>query len=212
MKQAHSRLRIPSLTVLQLMKLVVLGAVPSACLSFGAQLAKEGVSKDSPWLIFVMEGLLIPLVLAMVAFPMLRKGQLKDWLIRVLVATSVSVATGSLILATVEEIRYRLIVRRQPFDYAGLGVATVVIVLFSLTLSYLSRGIIPARCPGCRRMTLLPDANFRVRSEARQGRSYQCLGCRGQFRNPRGFWEAIPTGPGEVVGGRIDGQREEGTT
>jgi hypothetical protein len=195
MKQARDRLRVPSPTVLQMMKLVVLGSVASACLAFGARLSEEGVSKGSPWFIHVMEGLFLPLALALVAFPLLRKGQLKDWFILVLVAISVSVTLGVVILASVEYIRDRLIVRRQTPDYIPSGTVLVVIVLFSLTLYYLSRGIVPGRCPNCRRLMLLPDAKFRVRPDATQGRSYQCLGCRGQFRKPRGFWEAIPTDP-----------------
>jgi hypothetical protein len=195
MKPARVRLRVPAPTVLQMMKLVVLGAVASSCLAFGVQLSKE-TSLDT-WLLIAMEALLMPLATALVAFPLLRKGQLKDWLILALVATSVSVVLGIAVEAMVEVVRDRVFVRRQPLDYEFFRERSIAIVIMlgmpGLALVYLLKRIVPGRCPDCRRLSLLPEAKFRVRSSARQGRSYQCLGCRGQFRNHRGYWEAIPT-------------------
>jgi cytochrome c biogenesis factor len=195
MKQAR-RLRVPSLTILQMMKLVVMGSVASACLAFFARLSEEGVGHGSPWFIPLMGGLFIPLALALVAFPLLRKGQLKDWFILVLVAIPLSVILGVGFLEIVRVIRERSMGRQQPpLDYFELGMTSVIFILLGLALFYVFRRIVPARCPDCRRLTLLPDAKFRVQPDASRGRTYQCFRCQGQFRKLQGRWEAIPTDP-----------------
>ncbi len=179
-----------------MMKLVVLGAVASSCLAFGVRLSEEGVGRGSPWFIIVMEGLLAPLALAIIAFPLLRRGQLKDWLILALVATSVLVALGFTVFVMVMVVGEQISGRGPRLDFTSLVIGSFFIAAFGLILLYLLRGIVPARCPDCRRLMLLPDAKFRVRPEVTRGRSYQCLGCRGRFQKPLGRWEPIPTEPG----------------
>ncbi len=67
------------LTLRQTMKLVVLAAVASACLAVGVE---HGAMFPQAWFGVVMtEAVVIPLVLAVVAFPLVRQGPLKDWLI-----------------------------------------------------------------------------------------------------------------------------------
>ncbi len=196
MKQARNRLRVPSPTVLQMMKLVVLASVASACLAFGARLSAEGVGRGTPWLIPVMEGLFMPLALALVAIPLLRKGQFKDWFIHVLVAIPLSITLWVAILTTVYQIRERSIRRPQPpTDYFVVGEVSLIFALLGLGLYYLSRRIVPARCPDCRSLSLLPDANFRVRSVASRSRTHRCFRCLVQFRELQGCWEAIPPDP-----------------
>jgi hypothetical protein len=193
MTQARGRFRLPTPTVIQMMKLVVLGAVVSSCLAFGLQLARE--LHLETWQIVVVEALIAPLATAITAFPLLRKGQLKDWLILACVSTSLIVTLGFVFVAMAEDVRRRTFVQRQPLDDGFLLVGSIVVLLLCIGLIYLLNGLVPRRCPDCRRWTLLPQAKFIVRSEARQGRSYQCLGCRGLFHNRGGFWDAIPTDP-----------------
>jgi hypothetical protein len=186
MKQARDRLRVPSPTVLQMMKLVVLGGVASACLAFGARLSDEGVGRGTPALIPIMEALGLPLALALVAFPLLRKGQFKDWFILVMVAISLSVTLGLGILGAVVAIRVRSSMRPPPpLDYSVVGGVSVTLAGLGLGLYYISRRIVPVRCPDCRRFGLLPE----------RGRFYRCFRCENAFRELRGLWEAIPGDP-----------------
>ncbi len=186
MNQARDRPRMRPLTLLQMMKLVGFGGVVSAFLAFGSRLSDEGVGRSTPGLIPIMEALGLPLALALVAFPLLRKGQFKDWFILVMVAISLSVALGVGILAILEMIRQRSIMRPQPpLDYSVVGGVSVTLAGLGLALYYISRRIVPTRCPDCRRFGLLPE----------RGRFYRCFRCEKAFRELRGLWEAIPGDP-----------------
>jgi hypothetical protein len=74
------------------MKLVIFAAAASMCLAPMVRLADAGVVEWS-WVI-LGEAVGIPVVLAIVAFPLVRRGRSKDWLIRMLLLTSVSIALG----------------------------------------------------------------------------------------------------------------------
>ena len=71
------------------MKLVVFAAVASLCLVPMVRWAEIG-AVSWPFAI-LMEAVAIPMVLAVVAFPMVKRGPLKDRLIRALLLTSVGV-------------------------------------------------------------------------------------------------------------------------
>ena len=71
-EEIRCRPRRPTLTLLQMMKLVVFAAVASLCVAPMFRLAEAGVV---PWPYVLMgEGVGIPVVLAIVAFPLLRAG------------------------------------------------------------------------------------------------------------------------------------------
>ncbi len=88
--------RLPRLrlTLRQMMKLVIFAAIASASVS--DCLAQAGLVSLLPsWsTVYLWGDVVVPLVSALVAFPLVRKGPLKDWLIRSLLMTSVAVALG----------------------------------------------------------------------------------------------------------------------
>jgi hypothetical protein len=75
-----------------MMKLVIFAAAASICLAPMVRLAEAGVV-EWQWVI-LGEAVGIPVVLAIVAFPLVRRGPFKDWLIRTMLLTSVSIAMG----------------------------------------------------------------------------------------------------------------------
>lgn len=81
-----------SMTLRQMMKLVIFAAAASICLAPMVRLAEAGVV-EWQWVI-LGEAVGIPVVLAIVAFPLVRRGPFKDWLIRTMLLTSVSIAMG----------------------------------------------------------------------------------------------------------------------
>jgi hypothetical protein len=81
-----------SLSLRQMMKLVIFAAAESMCLAPMVRLAEAGIV-DWSWVI-LGEAVAIPVVLALVAFPLVRRGPYKDWLIRTLLLISVSIALG----------------------------------------------------------------------------------------------------------------------
>jgi hypothetical protein len=110
------------------MKLVIFAATASMCLAPMVRLAEDGVV-DWAWVI-LGEAVAIPVVLALVAFPLVRRGPRKDWLIRMLLFTSVSIALGFAVFsliwggmiwsgtgATRSTLCFVLIVLFPPFAY-----------------------------------------------------------------------------------------------
>src|ERR1035441_2929942 len=81
------------LTLRQMMKLVIVAAVASASVAPFVRFKEIGATPT--WTaVYSWAAFVVPLVSALVAFPLVRKGPLKDWLIRVLLMTSVAVALG----------------------------------------------------------------------------------------------------------------------
>jgi hypothetical protein len=124
------------LTLLQMMKLVIFAAAASMCLAPLVRLAEIGAVSWS-WML-VGEAVGIPMVLALVAFPLVRRGPFKDWLIRALLLTSVSVVLGSSV--------YSLFWGRSIWA-TGLPRVTFYfpIVLLSLPFVALLRKVVPAQ-------------------------------------------------------------------
>lgn len=79
----------PGLTLRRMMKLVVFAAAGSVCLAPMVRLAGEG-AVGWPFAL-LLEGMAVPLVLGLVAFPLIRPGPGKDRAIRGLLLTSVGV-------------------------------------------------------------------------------------------------------------------------
>jgi hypothetical protein len=174
----------PRLTLRQMMKLVAFGAVASACLAPALRLVEGGVGH---WTFFLlMEAVVIPLALALVAFPLVRKGLLKDWLIRALLMCSVGVALGWAVAMLVWVVNFT-VSRGVPVDYPFLSGIVVVIFVLGLAFTLLLRRAMPGHCPECKRLTLLPDALV-ISNE----RAYRCLCCEGRFWKFSGSWKAVP--------------------
>jgi hypothetical protein len=172
-----------------MMKLVVFGAIASACSAPGVRLAAVGVGSWSFFLL--LDAVVIPLVLALVAFPLVRKGLLKNWLIRALLMVSVGVALGWAVAMLVWVVNFHAS-RRIPVDYLFLSSIVIVITLLGLALSLLLRRVVPGTCPECKRLTLLPDSPAGVRPSISKEWIYQCLSCEGRFWKIQGRWNAAP--------------------
>ena len=86
-----------ALTLHQMMKLVIFGAVASMCFAPMWRLTVAGAVSWPRMLLG--EAVAIPMVLAIAAIPMIRNGPHKDWLIRSLLLTSVWIALASVIYA-----------------------------------------------------------------------------------------------------------------
>jgi len=82
------------LTLLSVMKVVVGCAMALAYVLPFARLAEAGVATWSAMLAVSAIG--IPLVFALVAFVLARRGPSRDWLIRISIMTSVGVVSGVL--------------------------------------------------------------------------------------------------------------------
>jgi hypothetical protein len=193
MSSARTRPFRLKLTVRQMMKLVAFSAIVLFCVVEGRRLEEE-----LGWVfVLVMEGVAIPLVLAIVALPLVRKGPLKDWLIRILLLIPVSFT-----LVMVPGI-FLVSASRWASDDPGMLVIGGCIILGCIivlgwTLLQFLRRAVPGRCPECRLPTLLPSVPI-TRRFTREG-VYQCVSCQGRFRKLSGAWKVtspeLDSGPG----------------
>jgi hypothetical protein len=112
-----------SLTLRQMMKLVIFAAAASMCLAPMVSLAEAG-AVEWEWVI-LGEAVGIPVVLALVALPLVRRGPNKDWLILMLLLTSVSIALGFAV--------FSLIWGGMIWSGTGATRATLYVVMIVLT-------------------------------------------------------------------------------
>ena len=176
------RLRL-TLTVGQMMKLVVFGAAASLCLLPMKPLVEEGVVTWET--VVVWEAVAIPLSQAVAAFLLVKPGRFRDGLILGLVVLSLVTALG------------------VPLYYvtwgrAGGGVITpgfllVVLALLLIPLLLVVSYVLPRPCPRCSRWHLLPEGTFRPGPRWRLRRAFRCGACEGRFWKHGGAWSAIPT-------------------
>ncbi len=191
------------LTVRQMMKLVAFSAIVSFCLvqgiRFEQELAAPSGSKRpvASWVfVLAVEGVAIPLVLAIVALPLVRKGPLKDWVIRILLLVPVSATLLVLLVVFVVS----AIARRGPLarDDPGMLVLGGSIIVFGWAFAHFLRRAVPGRCPECRLPTLL--STLAITRRLTKERVYQCLTCEGRFRKLDGAWTPasleLDPGPG----------------
>ena len=188
MEQVQPHSFQPRLSLFQMMKLVVFGAIASTCIAPAYRLAEIGVGTWSTWLI--LEGVSVPLVLALAAFPLVRKGPFKDWLIRVSLIVSVAVALGFAVYLLIF-FSWGWASRRMPPEFTFLAIDAGVIIVLGFALALLARSIIPLSCPDCSRRTLILDAKAAASQVDSPGKSYLCLCCQEHFYNPNGSWRVV---------------------
>jgi uncharacterized membrane protein YqjE len=195
MKMNGGRARLPRLrlTLRQMMKLVIFAAIASASVAPIARLKKLGVTPN--WSAVCGWGaVVVPLVSALVAFPLVRKGPLKDWLIRALLMTSVTVTLGFAIylLASI----YNLSVSRGvPLDYRFLTATAGVVFVLGGALIFLLWRVIPGWCPDCKSPMLIPDVSIRSLPGSAPAQAYRCLTCDGRYQKLDGTWRLLPPDP-----------------
>ncbi|MGP0068257.1 MAG: hypothetical protein ACLQGP_32260 [Isosphaeraceae bacterium] len=130
-----------ALSLRQMMKLVVFGAVASMCLAPMWRLAEAGIAT---WpRVILGEAVAIPMVLAVAAFPLVRKGPNKDRLIRALLATSLSIG----LLETIYALNWAAAGPPSLNVWAGSGATPgffrAVIVVLGIPFVMLSRQVLP---------------------------------------------------------------------
>jgi hypothetical protein len=177
-------------TVRQMMKLVVFAAVASLCLVPVVRWAEIG-AVSWPFAV-LMEAVAIPMVLAIVAFPMVRSGPLKDWLIRALLMTSV----GVILAAAIYSLCWGAVGPQSLNLWAGstgmtVGFLREVIVVLAFPFILLWQQLVPRLCPACKRWRLLPDGIIRIPTRTAPERAYRCLACDGRFWKKDGSWSAV---------------------
>jgi hypothetical protein len=184
MRRGRARLPQLRLSLGQMMKLVIFAAAACASVAPMAQLYDVGVIHDVGAVV-IWSAVAAPLACAVAAFPLVRGGPFKDWLIRALLANSVAVALGFAIhLLTWSAILWFR--GGSLYGFSFLQTAAVVTVL-SFALVVLLRRVIPGWCPACRSPTLIPD--LPVRDGPRN--AFRCLVCDGQFQKRDGAWKVV---------------------
>ncbi len=181
-----------TLSMRQMMKLVIFASAASACVTPFARLVDMGVARWSS--VLVWSAVAVPLVLALVAFPLVRRGPLKDWLIRTFLLISVGDALGFAIFLVVW-VLYESVRRRASFDYAFLASATGGILLLGFAFILLVRKVVLRRCPDCRWPGLILVATIPSRTREDRTRRYRCLSCQGQFEKHLDSWEPVLSEP-----------------
>jgi hypothetical protein len=184
------------ITLFQMLKLVMFAAVASACLAPAARLVDAGVGSWPGFL--VMEAVIIPMVLAVVAFPLVRPGPLKEWWIRVLLMISLAVALGMAVYFLVWASWHMR--RRGTLDELSfVALDLLVIVILVLGLGVLLSQAVPGKCPACRRRALLPAARGRIQAGDRGERVYECLRCGRRAFRLHGAWTSEAQAPAARV-------------
>jgi hypothetical protein len=170
-----------TLTIGQMMKLVVFGAAASVCLLPMKPLVEEGVAS---WpAILLWEAIAIPLAQAVVAFALVKPGRFRDGLILTLVGISMAFALGAAI---------------SLLAWGGMrggftpGFLFWVILLLGIPLTWVLLYILPGPCPVCPRSMLLPDGTFRPGPREPLKRAYRCGSCAGRFWKHQGDWKTVP--------------------
>jgi hypothetical protein len=177
----------PQLTLRQMMKLVVLAAVASACLAAGVEYARMFPRAWSS--VLMTEGVVIPMVLALIAFPLVRRGPQKDWLIRILLMAAIAMAWTD---AFIDLIRAILLLNKgQHFYKFPWFTTTATVIVLPGPLLWLFWTCLPGKCPECRRLTLIRYSSGSLLSGLIGKPIYECTFCGGRYWKPNGNWEPL---------------------
>ncbi len=186
MNGIHARRRGPglTLTIAQMMKLVVFGAAASLCLLPMQALVEEGVVT---WpTVLIWEAAAIPLSQAVVAFALVKPGRFRDALILGLLGISLLVALGTAIYLLVQGVG-------MPEATPAFLFWVILLLVVPLRLAVLC--VLPGRCLRCSRSWLVADGTFRPRPRSPLRRAYRCGSCLGRFWWHRDDWESVPSDP-----------------
>jgi len=177
----------------QLMTLIVYGAVASATLTPTVRLVEFGAIS---WpFALLMAAVAIPLVFSLITFPLVRTGPLKDWLVRSLLLTSVSVILGAASYSLVWAATGPPALNVWANSAMRVEFVWAVIVVLAVPFAHLFGLVVPRWCPRCQVPALLPDSAGGTDSMSKQQRGYWCPSCDGRFRRVQGSWRAIPSKP-----------------
>lgn len=167
-----------------MLKLVVVAAVASACLAAGVEYARMFPRAWSS--VLMTEGVVIPLVLAVTAFPLVRPGPQKDWLIRALLIVAIAMAWSDAFIYLVRAI---LLFTRGMHFYKFPWIETVAtVIVLPGPLAWLIWTCLPGKCPECRRLTLIRYSSGRMLAGLTDKPIYECIHCEGTYRKRDGNW------------------------
>jgi hypothetical protein len=190
MRASPSRRPRLSLSMRQMMKLVVFAAAASACVAPFVQLTEVGAAS---WPVVIIWSIVaVPLTLAVVAIPLVRKRPLKDWSIRALLIVSTGSALGIAAFFVIQILRDSFRFRRL-LAFGAAAESSLVVVVLGFALFLLLKKAVPGRCPDCRRRSLLPTGLVRRQHSRARKQVYQCLRCEGLFWNADDSWETVTT-------------------
>jgi hypothetical protein len=171
-----------TLTVGQMMKLVVFGAAASLCLLPMRPLVVEDVITWQTALLW--ESVAIPLSQAVAAFALVKPGRFRDGLILALVVTALATALGVVI--------YYLTHGAANGSGGPPGFLLVIVVVLGVHLLTVLRYVLPGACPRCARSWLIIDGTFRPGPRSPLRRAYRCGSCEGRYWKDRGVWSPVP--------------------
>jgi hypothetical protein len=136
-----------------MMKLVVFAATACAAVEPMAQLKEQGVVGD--WTaVMIWAAVAAPLACAVTAFPVIRRGPFRDWLIRVFLLASVSAALGFAFYIVGWHVLLVTLRGRHLYAFSSLeGLA--IIAALGLAFIFLLRRVVPGWCPECKLPILL---------------------------------------------------------
>jgi hypothetical protein len=171
-----------TLTVGQMMKLVVFGAAASMCLLPMQPLVEEGVITWQTVLLW--ESVAIPLSQAVVAFALVKPGRFRDGLIVALVVTALATALGI--------VTYYMTWGAANASGVTPSFLLVILALLVGPLLTVLVYILPCPCPRCPRSWLIIDGTFRPGPRSPLKRAYRCGSCEGRYWKDRGAWSPVP--------------------
>jgi hypothetical protein len=190
MREMPTRTPRLRLTVRQLINLVVFAALALACL---APLVHDAESNGLWWMVIIVGVVVVPLVWALAAFPLVRKGLFKDRLILALVTVSLGSMFGLLASFAVMHTRFILVQagRAERFVSIILIVEILGVIGLAAALIFLLRRVVPGVCPECQRRTLFSAHRTTTRQRVESRRLYQCVVCGGQYLRFHKSWRAV---------------------
>ncbi len=171
-----------TLTIGQMMKLVVFAAAASLCLMPMRPLVEEGVVTWQT--VFLWEAVAIPLSQAVVAFALVTPGRLRDGLIVALLMTALVTALGVVL--------YYVTWGAANGSGVTPGFLFAVLLLLGVPLLTVLLYVLPRPCPRCSRSWLVVDGTFRTGPRSLLRRAYRCGSCDGRYWKDRGAWSAVP--------------------
>jgi hypothetical protein len=171
-----------TLTVGQMMKLVVFGAAASLCLLPMRPLVEEGIVTWQTVLLW--EAVAIPLSQAVVAFALVKPGRFRDGLIVALLLASLVLAFGVVL--------YYMTWGAPSGSAVTPGFLIAVMVLLGVPLLAVLLSVLPRPCPRCSRSWLIVDGTFRPGPRSLLRRTYRCDSCNERYWKDRGAWSSVP--------------------
>jgi hypothetical protein len=164
------------LTIRQLLIAVVFSAV-----GFAAMLPFRRAGGAGPFLVdtFLVEVPFIAMLWSILTLVLVRRGPIKDWLLRALWSFPACVILGWVLLTSFYA------------DVSALAVVVLDVVALTAFVLIL-RWVIPSRCPACRWFSLLRDRAADDPDLTAVPNAHWCVFCARRFRRwYRGDWEEV---------------------